>query len=206
MSHRGWVLSKFLRKRKTDAAGKEIFTEKDFIWDKYTSPYKDIIVAGVNKVYRENSRCKYIHPSTASISGSKGTKENPVFFVTCGKGKNMFNAFFSKADVDKDTRLSEKKHIDKSKAIDLCEAYAKEHATHPSTVVFSRIMDLSITEHPNGCTRVTSTFTAKNGFNLKVKFNITCLLDASGLIDAKYLDKNFYTSGECDFIAFSYIH
>lgn len=187
-SHRGWVLSKFLRKKQTDAAGKEIFTEKDFIWDNNTSPYKEIIVAGVNKVYRENARCKDIDPSSAYISGSKGTKDNPVFFVTCGKGSNTFNAFFSKADVEKDKRLTEKKHIDKSQAVDLCEAYAKQHATHPSTVDFSRIMDLAITEHPNGRTRVTSTFTAKNSFNLEVKFNISCLLEDSGLIEANIIE------------------
>ena len=187
-SHRGWVLSKFLRKKQTDAAGKEIFTEKDFIWDNNTSPYKEIIVAGVNKVYRENARCKDIDPSSAYISGSKGTKDNPVFFVTCGKGSNAFNAFFSKADVEKDKRLTEKKHIDKSQAVDLCEAYAKQHATHPSTVDFSRIMDLAITEHPNGRTRVTSTFTAKNSFNLEVKFNISCLLEDSGLIEANIIE------------------
>jgi len=187
-SHRGWVLSKFLRKKQIDTAGKEIFTEKDFIWDKNTSPYKEVIVAGVNKVYRENARCKDIDPSSAYISGSKGTKDNPVFFVTCGKGRNTFNAFFSKADVEKDIRLSEKKHIDKSQAIDLCESYAKQHATHPSTVDFSRSMDLSVTEHPNGRTRVTSTFTAKNSFNLEVKFHISCLLDASGIIEANIIE------------------
>lgn len=187
-SHKGWVLSKFLRKKQTDAAGKEIFTEKDFIWDNNTSPYKEVIVAGVNKVYRENARCKDIDPSSAYISSSKGTKDNPVFFVTCGKGRNTFNAFFSKADVEKDKRLTEKKHIDKSNAVDLCEAYAKQQATHPSTVDFSRIMDLAITEHPNGRTRVTSTFTAKNSFNLEVKFNISCLLEASGLIEANIIE------------------
>lgn len=187
-SHRGWVLSKFLRKKQTDASGKEVFTEKDFIWDKNTSPYKEIIIAGVNKVYRENARCKDIDPSSAYISGSKDTKENPVFFVTCGKGRNTFNAFFSKSDIEKDNRLAEKKHIEKSKAVDLCESYAKQHATHPSTVKFSRVMDLAITEHPNGRTRVTSTFTAKNSFNLEVKFNISCLLDDSGLIEANIIE------------------
>ena len=145
-------------------------------------------MAGVNKVYRENARCKDIDPSSAYISSSKGTKDNPVFFVTCGKGRNTFNAFFSKADVEKDKRLTEKKHIDKSNAVDLCEAYAKQQATHPSTVDFSRIMDLAITEHPNGRTRVTSTFTAKNSFNLEVKFNISCLLEASGLIEANIIE------------------
>jgi hypothetical protein len=187
-SHRGWVLSKFLRKKQTNVADREMFTEKDFIWDKNTSPYKEIIVAGVNKIYRENTRCKEIDPSSAYISGTKGTKDNPVFYVTCGKGRNAFNAYFSKADIEKDIRLSEKKHIDKFRAVDLCAAYAKQHATHPSTVEFSQIMDLAITEHPNGCTRVSSTFTAKNSFNFEVKYNISCLLDASGLIEANIIE------------------
>ena len=81
-------------------------------------------------------------------------------------------------------KSQETKHIDKSQAVGLCEAYAKKHAARPSTVDFSRFMDIAVTEHPNGRTRVTSTFTAKNSFNLEVKFNISCLLDASGLIEA----------------------
>jgi len=45
-------------------------------------------------------------------------------------------------------------------------------------------MDLAVTEHPNGRTRVNSTFTAKNSFNLEVKFKIACLLDENGFIEA----------------------
>lgn len=183
-SHRGWVASKFLRGKKVDSSGKEVFTEADFFFDKKTRPYKNIIIAGVNKIHRENSRCKNIDPSSAYISGSKGTKSNPVFFVTCGKGYKVFNVFFSKSDVEKDKKFRAKKHISKSRATDLCENYAKSNATHPSTVDFSRIMDLSVYETPNGRTRVTSTFTAINSFNLKIKHKISCLLDSNGLIEA----------------------
>jgi len=160
------------------------FTEKDFYWDDATTPYKEIIIKGVNKVYKENSRCKIIDPSSAYISSSKGTKNNPVFYVTCGKGQNTFNAFFSKKDVEKATKLVAKKHIKESKAISLCEAYAKEKAVHPSTVKFSKLTDISTTEHANGRTTVLSTFTAKNTLNLKLKYDITCLFDKKGLIEA----------------------
>ena len=183
-SHRGWVSSKFLRGKNVDSSGAELFSEEDFYFDKNTRPYQSIIVAGVNKVHRENSRCKDIDVSSAYISGSKGNKANPVFFVTCGKGQNAFNAFFSKSDVEKDNKLSAKVHISKSNAISLCENHAKENAVHPSTVDFSVVMDLSVYDAPNGRTRVTSTFTAKNSFNLKLEHKISCLLDSNGLIEA----------------------
>lgn len=183
-SHRGWVASKFLRGKKVDSSGTEIFTEADFSFDKKTRPYKNIIITGVNKIHRENARCKNIDPSSAYISSSKGSKSNPVFYVTCGKEYKVFNEFFSKSDVENDKKFRAKKHISKSRATELCKGYAEANATHPSTVDFSIFMDLSIHETPNGRTRVTSTFTAKNTFNLELKHTISCLLNSSGLIEA----------------------
>lgn len=183
-SHIGWVQSSSLRGQKKDSGGFVEFTEADFVWDKKTSPYKKIIVAGVNKLHRENARCKTIDPGTAYISSSKGSPSDPVFYVTCGTGAGVFNAFFSKSEVEKGTTLAAAKHIDRSRAIDLCESYAKSKTNHPSTFRFSRVMDLAVNEHPNGRTTVTSSFTAKNSFNLELKHNIRCLLDASGLIEA----------------------
>ncbi|BET59162.1 hypothetical protein [Geobacter sp. 60473] len=183
-SHIGWVQSTALRKPKKEASGAQIFTDADFTWDKKTSTYKSVIIAGVNKIHRDNPRCKDIDPSSTYMSNSKGTKSDPVFFVTCGKGANAFNVFFAKSDIQKGKTFAAAKHIDKAKAIDLCESYAISKASHPSTVKFSRVMDLSITEHPNGRTRVMSTFTAKNSFNLELKHKISCLLDENGLIEA----------------------
>ena len=92
--------------------------------------------------------------------------------------------FFSKSDIESDRQIKAKDHISKSRATDLCESYAKSKASHPSTVDFSRIMDLNISEHPNGRTKVSSSFTAKNSFNLELEYSISCLLDSDGLIEA----------------------
>lgn len=183
-SHIGWVPSKALRGQTKNAAGQEEFTEADFVWDKKTTPHKKTIIAGVNKVHKENAKCKKIDPSSAYLSSSKGTATDPVFFVTCGEGANIFNAFFSKSEIEKGKTLSATKHVDKNTVIQKCEEYAKNNATHPSTVDFSRVMDLAVTEHPNGNTTVTSSFTAKNSFNLELKYNIRCLANASGLFEA----------------------
>jgi hypothetical protein len=160
------------------------FNENDFIFDGITRPYKSLIIAGVNKVHRENSNCKKIDPSSAYKSMNKGSKSNPVFFVTCGESGKSFNVYFSKSDVENNKQIIAKKHINKSLATDICESYAKSNAAHPSTVRFSRIMDLAAYETPNGRTRITSSFTAKNSFNLELKYKISCLLNRSGLIDA----------------------
>lgn len=160
------------------------FSEADFVWDKNTTPHKSTIVAGVNKVHRENANCKIIDPSSAYLSPSKGTKSDPVFFVTCGTGASTFNAFFSKSEVTKGEPLTATKHIDKNIAIQKCEEYAKTNSEHPSTVSFSRVVDLSVIEHPNGNTAVTSTFTAKNSFNLEIKYNIRCLSNAQSVFEA----------------------
>lgn len=52
------------------------------------------------RIHKENDRCKDIDPSSAYLSSGKGTKSNPVFYVTCGKAAGAFNVFFSKSDVD----------------------------------------------------------------------------------------------------------
>lgn len=182
-THIGWVKASVLRKPKVDGAGRVEFTEADFSWDKKTSPYKKIIVAGVNKVHRENARCKKIDPASAYISSSKGTPSNPVFFVTCGSGADIFNAFFSKSDVEGGKTLAAAKHISKEQAVNLCESYVKSQASHPSTVDFSRFMDLAVSNHANGNTQVTTSFTAKNSFGLELKHNVRCLLNAGGFIE-----------------------
>lgn len=182
-THIGWVKASVLRKPKVDGAGREEFTEADFSWDEKTSPYKKVIIAGVNKVHRENSRCKKIDPASAYISSSKGTPSDPVFFVTCGSGSDVFNAFFSKSEVEGGKTLAAAKHISKERAIALCEAYVKSQATHPSTVDVSRFMDLAVSNHANGNTQVTTTFTAKNSFGLELKHNVRCLLNAGGFIE-----------------------
>ncbi|MDT7043670.1 hypothetical protein [Candidatus Nitronereus thalassa] len=159
------------------------FTAKDVVWDKYTKPHREVVLAGVNKLHRENSRCKDIDPGTATRSTKRGTKNNPVFFVTCGEGTQAFNAYFSKSDVVSKKTLVAARHISQGEAVLLCEQYAKAKAAHPGTVDFSKFLDLGVRELGDGRTRVVSSFTAKNSFNMELKYNVTCLLNAKGLIE-----------------------
>lgn len=94
----GWISENFVTI--VEKKYKKVFTEKDFFWDQNMLPYKEIIIAGVNKIYQENTKCKEIHPGTACKSSTRGTKENPVFFVTCGSGINIHNVFFSKLEIE----------------------------------------------------------------------------------------------------------
>ncbi|MEJ8837771.1 hypothetical protein [Ramlibacter sp. AN1133] len=109
-SHIGWVPTSVLRSQKNDTSGKELFTEADFGWDQFTRDYKAIIIAGVNKLARENSACKAIDPATASRSTTKGSKADPVFWVTCGTGNAARNIFFTKSDVENNRVLSHSRY------------------------------------------------------------------------------------------------
>lgn len=83
------------------------FTETDFNFTAKESKYKDIIISGVNRVHKEIPACDEIHPHSATISSSKGTKKDPVFFVTCGNAEKAgaFNVWFSKSDIEKNAPI-----------------------------------------------------------------------------------------------------
>lgn len=162
------------------------YTEKDFYWDKVTTPWKQTIIKGVNKVQQQNPRCAKLDPSSAYVSKDKGTKKNPVFYVTCEpEGEEVFNYFFSKTDVDVDSTLAAAKHIDQMRALNLCEQYAKTQAHNPQTVKFSKFWNKGVKEYPNGRTRLNSTFEASNLMGVEMKFKITCLFDERGFIEGE---------------------
>jgi len=144
------------------------------------------LVRAVNRIHREDPRCKkYIDPATVALSPSKSQPGKPVFFLTCGTGSNAVNVFFTPEDIASPQTFHAPVYIDHAGAVDLCEAYAKNHSVHPSTVDFSRILDLTTVDTPNGNTTVTSKFTAKNSFNVELTFNIRCLLNKNGLIEGE---------------------
>jgi hypothetical protein len=183
-SHQGWVASRFLREPPRSVAGVKVFTEKDFIWDENTSPYKDTIIAAVNRIHRENSRCKEIDPSSASYSDSRSSSGKPVFSVVCGQGLQVHRVWFPEDGSGAGDALEVVTHIDKANAITICEKYARSAAVHLRAVAFSRGSDLAVDEHPNGQTTVISTFTGNTSLNQGLKFRIRCLLEKTGLIEA----------------------
>ena len=99
-SHVGWIKSSFLKEAKFDEKGFRIIEEEDVNWNDITKPYKKLITAELNKIHRENANCKKIDPAVLDVSSTKGTKSNPVFYVTCGEGLSSFNVFFSLDDMN----------------------------------------------------------------------------------------------------------
>ncbi|MDX1738046.1 MAG: hypothetical protein R3261_07400, partial [Alphaproteobacteria bacterium] len=64
------------------------------------TPYKETIIKGVNMVARTNDDCYRLEAGSAGKSGSRGTQDDPAFFVTCyDEAGKVFNVFFSKSQV-----------------------------------------------------------------------------------------------------------
>lgn len=177
----GWVERKALAEPRGPGEFRT-FTAEDIIFDDGTRKYKTAIVKAVNRIHREDERCRdNLEPLV--MRSQKSTPAKPVFFVTCRVKGEPVNVFFTPQDATRSQPMGAPQHIERSKAIRLCEAYAKQQAAHPSTVDFSYLMSLRHIEHANGRTTILSTFTARNAFNLEVKFDVRCLLDASGIIE-----------------------
>jgi len=186
---RGWIERSALRGKRLDSSGYELYEEADFSFNEKNRPYRKLIISGVNKVHRSDPRCKKINPVSAKVSFVKSTKSEPIFFVNCGEGKNETRVFFDKTGrVRKFSKPTPKAHVAKDEAVRICKEVAKSKSVHPSTVNFSIFKDLSIKEFENGRTRVQSTFTAKNSFNLELKYNISCLVDTGGLVESNIVE------------------
>jgi len=180
---KGWVPNTALREIERTKSGGRIYVEDDFYWDKDTVQFKRQIVAVVNKIARENRNCDQIDTSSVAKSPSRSKPGDPVFFVTCGSGANVFNVWFKPTDTGAEPAFAAKEPLNKSTAVDACEVAAKRAAIHPSTVEFSRVWDLAYMPHVSGRARVVSTFTAKNALNLELKYRIDCLFDGPALIE-----------------------
>lgn len=178
----GWVPSKVLRRIETSWDGARVYVESDVYWDDDTSKFKKQIVTMINKISRENAGCKQIDPSSVAKSTSRSKPNEPVFFVTCSEGSNAFNVWFRPTDIM--TTMTATPPIRQGDATLACEQAAKAKATHPSTVDFSRFLDVAYSARPDGRVSLTSSFLAKNSFNLELKFNIRCLFDGNTMIEA----------------------
>lgn len=162
------------------------YTEEDIYWDEHTKNHKRVVVAGVNKVARENEKCNSVDPGTATMSQSRGSPEDPVFFVMCEGDDGVFNAYFSKSAVEAGAVLSAPENIERGRAIVLCKDQVKGHVNNPSTVDF-KAFSTSVTDHSNGNTTVFSDFSAQNDFGVESDLRIRCLLNAQGLIESSIL-------------------
>ncbi|MDM3871815.1 hypothetical protein QSV34_10675 [Porticoccus sp. W117] len=180
----GWVDNSSLKEIVRNSKGKRLYSESDFFWDNDTTLYKADIVQIINKISSENKNCSEIDTGTVMKSGSRSKPNDPVFFVTCVSNGKPFNVWFKPSDANNSNDFSGVNHIGRASALNACEAYAKSVANYPSTVDFSKILDAVYIQHPSGRAQMISTFTAKNGFNLKLKYRVRCLFEGSRLIEA----------------------
>ena len=183
----GWVSSESLTRIQMDDSGQRVYTAAEFPWDDERAiPFKETIVAGVNKIARENRQCTEI--SYASISVSKSNPDAPVFYASCvnAEGKT-FNVFFNEDDVNGDNPNIAGEPINKQLAARVCKQHARSIATNPNTVDFSV---QGYRNHDNGRTTVIGEFSAKNAYNLEDSYLINCLFDSKSMIDVSVTEKN----------------
>lgn len=178
----GWVPNDVLRGIERTASGQRVYVEDDFIWDRDTSRYKPEIVTIVNRIAQEHKGCSTIDTASVAQSPSRSKIGDPVYFVTCG---TSFNVYFRIADAAEAAKsFTAPQAISQDDAVLACEQAAKSAAVHPSTVDFSRIMDVSFSTRDDGRASLDSSFSAKNGFNLTHQYRIRCLFDADRLIES----------------------
>lgn len=91
---KGWIPAAELRSIEADTSGERQYVEADFYWDSETRRYRHQLTAAINRIVRENQRCVTIDPGTLSRSRNRGNSSNPVFFITCNSGSDVFNVWF----------------------------------------------------------------------------------------------------------------
>ncbi|MBT5616031.1 MAG: hypothetical protein HOJ77_07210 [Flavobacteriales bacterium] len=140
-------------------------------------PYVKTIVKGLNKLAKENPKCRR-NIYWGGLSKSK-TKQNgyPTFFATC----NNSTVYFSEKDLAENSNVKEVSHLSKKKAVKLCadvpedfEAWEKHHSKYKRKL-------WKYGEWKNGRTFVAVRM-QKKGYDQK--YHISCLLDEKGLIEA----------------------
>ncbi|WP_139267157.1 hypothetical protein [Celeribacter indicus] len=185
----GWVPTAALRQIGRTEDDDRLYVEEDFHWDTDTAPFKPQVVTVVNRIARENRNCREIDTASVAKSPSRSGPGDPVFFVTCGSGMEAFNIWFRPSDADGAEGFAAKAPLAKGAAVAACEAAARRAAVHPSTVDFSRILDLAYIPHASGRARVVSTFTARTALNLELTYRIDCLFDGPELIETHIAER-----------------
>ena len=84
----------------TLALAADPFTEKDFTFDPITSLNKAVVVAGVNKLAKENANCKTrIDLKSVQYDAANASPDSAAFTVVCGEGDHKTTEHFSALDV-----------------------------------------------------------------------------------------------------------
>ena len=91
------------------------------------------------------------------------------------KDYRHFNVFFSLDDMNSGKSQSIE-YISQQKAILLCEKDVERRFSKQKLVNFSKFLDVSYLQHPNGRVSLISSITLKNSHGEKDKYSIKCFI------------------------------
>lgn len=165
----------------------QTYKASDFDWESSPEaiPYKEQVVAGVNRLVRENDKCASVETYSLARSVDKFTKTNPVFFIVCNTADgNQFGATFNANKVGDQTQsFAAAKPISKEIAVLACRDSAKSDVARPSTISFPLLDDPSFETWPDGKSILVDSFTAKVGLGVEGKFKLVCHFSGSRIAD-----------------------
>jgi len=166
---RGWVPTAKLRPVSTDKRGRRIYGPADFEWPDGSLRYQKAVLTVVNRIMAQNPKCDAFNSQSLLLDKDRA---GALFKVACfGADEQVVD--FRPDDATNNRSFVPIDPIDETTARNACEAAAKQRAAHPSTIDIST-SDGEFHSYAGGITSYRTTFTAKNSFNLELKYAIQC--------------------------------
>lgn len=176
---RGWVPTASLRPVNTDIDGRRIYGPEDFDWPDGSLRYQKAILTVVNRVMAQNSKCDAFNPQSILMDKDRAG----VLIKAACYGEEEQIVEFRPDDATNGRSFMPAAPVvatDERTALAYCQTALRERATHPSTV---EIGYGTFVAQSNGTATYRTTFTAKNAFNLTLKFATLCRFLGDELID-----------------------
>lgn len=165
----GWVPTAKLRPVSTDKNGRRIYEAADFEWPEGSAPYRKAIITVANRIMAQNSKCDAINGQSVLLDKDRA---GALIKLACfGADEQVVE--FRPDDATNNRSFAPIDPIDETTARTACEDAAKQRTAHPSTVDISTF-DGEFHSYAGGITSYRTTFTAKNSFNLELKYTIQC--------------------------------
>jgi hypothetical protein len=164
---------------------KKVYKASDIEWEyaEDAIPYKAKVVAGINKLLRDNKRCEDVQ--TTSLYRAEGfTKKNPKFFIICeAKDGTSFGTTFYLKDVDSSVRFGAAPIIKEEQAKRLCEEKTLEEPNGLSSISFRLFFNGNFIPHPDGRATIALGFSAVNALGIRGDYRVACSFSGLALTE-----------------------
>jgi hypothetical protein len=180
----GWVPSSILRKVLTYSDGRRVYEARDFTWPAGVGSAKAAVVTLANRIMDQRSDCLAIDAKNLVLAGPASTG---TFSVPCFVEGDLASFDFRVADAISGSNFRPVEPLTEDQAILACQHYAQSKASHPSTVEFG--WGNKFKGGSDGRTEVSTTFKAKNSFNLELEFDVTCNFTGDQLDDIRVMER-----------------